>query len=498
MGISKANGWLSGHKNDEHPPKIIVLIGDGEFQEGQNFEALMYLQNHRELNPLIIMDSNKIQSDTWVNKVKSFESLRKKSNRLGINFIELDGHNLAELNKAYIRHFEAKTQGASFLLANTVKGKGVPFAETPTSFEKLELYDFHSGAMSEENFINANNLLANNVTRLLEKFEVDIAPKPRIFENNGLASATTDQVNLLREYTSASVKFFTANSDQHALNADLVKDAGTLEIKRQLPDQFFEFGIAEQDMVSFASGLAASGSVPWCHSFACFLTTRAQEQIFNFCTELRKGVFVGALAGPIPASPGHSHQMVRDVSIMSSMPNLKVFEPVSLRMVREIFDKQKDFAESLYIRLANCNLYLQGYSELPTPPLGELAAIVPIKPLTKKVVILQGAVLLSEVISILHKFDNRGDVAIFSAVWLKEISEKFLRGLQGKEVYVFETSVPDGGFASRLSLSLAEKSVQPSSFFRRGLVGLPECGQNDEVLRFHQLDRNSIYSAVVE
>ena len=83
---------------------------------------------------------------------------------------------------------------------------------------------------------------------------------------------------------------------------------------------------------------------------------------------------------------------------MSSMPNLKVFEPVSLRMVREIFDKQKDFAESLYIRLANCNLYLQGYSELPTPPLGELAVIVPIKPLTKKVVILQGAVLLSEVI----------------------------------------------------------------------------------------------------
>ena len=75
MGLSKANGWLSGHKNTSQNSQIIVLIGDGEFQEGQNFEALMYLQNHKELNPLIIMDSNKIQSDTWVNKVKSFESL---------------------------------------------------------------------------------------------------------------------------------------------------------------------------------------------------------------------------------------------------------------------------------------------------------------------------------------------------------------------------------------------------------------------------------------
>ena len=55
-----------------------------------------------------------------------------------------------------------------------------------------------------------------------------------------------------------------------------------------LPNRFYEFGISEQDMVSFGSGLAATGKIPWMHSFACFLCTRAQEQIFNFCSEKEK------------------------------------------------------------------------------------------------------------------------------------------------------------------------------------------------------------------
>ena len=56
----------------------------------------------------------------------------------------------------------------------------------------------------------------------------------------------------------------------------------------KLPRQFIEFGIAEQDMVFFGSGLAAKKFLPIFHSFSCFLSTRSQEQIFNFCSENRK------------------------------------------------------------------------------------------------------------------------------------------------------------------------------------------------------------------
>ena len=129
------------------------------------------------------MDANKIQSDTWVNKVKYFESLRKKVESFGINFIELDGHNLTELNQAYNQHFETNGQGASFLMANTVKGKGVPFSETPISFQELELYGYHSGAMSEDDFIKANDILTTRLDELL-KYEINNVMKPKMFKKS--------------------------------------------------------------------------------------------------------------------------------------------------------------------------------------------------------------------------------------------------------------------------------------------------------------------------
>ena len=80
------------------------------------------------------------------------------------------------------------------------------------------------------------------------------------------------------------------NKKALVLDADLTKDAGSSKVMLNCPDQFFQFGISEQDMVSFGSGLAAKGFLPIFHSFSCFLSTRSQEQIFNYCSEKRKGI----------------------------------------------------------------------------------------------------------------------------------------------------------------------------------------------------------------
>ena len=108
MGISKANGWISAGNHFGLNSKIILIIGDGEFQEGQNFESLMYLQNNPDLNPLIIMDSNGIQSDTWVDKVKSFKNLEEKIKSFGIEYKEIDGHDFNILNEVIDEHFSKK------------------------------------------------------------------------------------------------------------------------------------------------------------------------------------------------------------------------------------------------------------------------------------------------------------------------------------------------------------------------------------------------------
>ena len=88
MGISKVNGLCFSNKYFKQNEKNIVILGDGELQEGQNWRSLMFLQNNPRLNPLIIIDNNKIQSDTWV-KSKRFPNLKNKIKAFKCNFMKL-------------------------------------------------------------------------------------------------------------------------------------------------------------------------------------------------------------------------------------------------------------------------------------------------------------------------------------------------------------------------------------------------------------------------
>ena len=88
------------------------------------------------------------------------------------------------------------------------------------------------------------------------------------------------------------------------LDADLLSDCGIEAFKAELPERFIECGIAEQHMVSAAGGMALRGLLPVVHSFACFLSTRANEHIYNNATERRKIIYTATLAGAVPGGPG--------------------------------------------------------------------------------------------------------------------------------------------------------------------------------------------------
>ena len=113
---------------------------------------------------------------------------------------------------------------------------------------------------------------------------------------------------------------------------------GLVPFAERFPDRFIECGIAEQDMVSQAGGMALGGLLPVVHSFSCFLSTRPNEQIYNNSTEGKTIVYVGGLAGVIPAGPGHSHQSVREISAVGGIPNLVMVEPCCPEEVGPLLD----------------------------------------------------------------------------------------------------------------------------------------------------------------
>lgn len=338
MGISKINGLSFANKVLRKNEKNIVLLGDGELQEGQNWEALMFLQNNKKISPLIFIDSNKIQSDTWVDKVKNYSKLKNKILSFGLNFQEIDGHDKSHIFNAISSHFK-KNNGASIILANTIKGKGVSFIESTNFKKNMNFYPFHSGALSEKFYYKAKKEILSRIDNFCKLKKIkNPAVKSYSFVKTNL---NLKQISLVEIYSEELFKYVKNNKKAIVLDADLTKDAGSSKVKLNLPKQFVEFGIAEQDMVSFGSGLAAKKLLPIFHSFSCFLSTRSQEQIFNFCTEKRKGIFLGALSGLLPSGPGHSHQMIRDIPIIGSMPNMLILEVFSKKMIQKFFSYQK-------------------------------------------------------------------------------------------------------------------------------------------------------------
>ncbi len=111
------------------------------------------------------------------------------------------------------------------------------------------------------------------------------------------------------------------------LDADLSADCGLRPFENAFPERFIENGIAEQDMVSMAGGLALQGLLPIVNSFGVFLASRANEQIYNNATENTKIIYVCHYAGLIPAGPGKSHQSLRDISLVGALPNCVILEP---------------------------------------------------------------------------------------------------------------------------------------------------------------------------
>ena len=97
------------------------------------------------------------------------------------------------------------------------------------------------------------------------------------------------------------------------LDADLSDDINLKKFEKKFPKRFIQNGIAEQDMVSMAGGLALSGLIPVVNSFASFLTARANEQIYNNATENTKIIYISLYSGLIPAGAGKSHQSLRDI-----------------------------------------------------------------------------------------------------------------------------------------------------------------------------------------
>lgn len=147
------------------------------------------------------------------------------------------------------------------------------------------------------------------------------------------------------------------NNDIVVMDADLACSTQTQVFGKAFPERFFDCGIAEQDMIATAAGLAAEGKTPFVSSFAMFATGRTYDQIRNsVCYSEFNVKIVGTHGGITVGEDGASHQALEDIALMRNIPNMSVIVPADCKECEEVIKFAAENYGPMYIRLPRTNV----------------------------------------------------------------------------------------------------------------------------------------------
>jgi transketolase len=495
MGVSKARGFVLADRALGRSGHVYVLTGDGELQEGQFWESLQPTANRGLHEITMIVDRNRVQSDTWVDQVSDLGNLDVKLRAFGWAVARCDGHDPRSFAET-LAGFEDEPRPKA-IIADTRKGGGVSFMEPEENLPRTEtaLYGYHSGAPGADEYergvaeveARLNGRLNALGAAPIELVEAD-PPERR--------SAPRERQMLVKggAYERAIVQQAEKEPRLVVLDADLRLDCGLVTFRERFPERFYECGIAEQDMVSQAGAMALAGLLPVVHSFACFLSTRPNEQIYNNATEGTKIIYAGSLAGLVPGGPGHSHQSVRDISALGAVPGMSLVEPFTESELEAVLDWAVHRAPgSVYLRLVSVPWAL-GFE----PPW--IDEVVPgrgtvLRPAGDVLFVAAGPVMVAAGWHTAELLGEDGvEAGLVALPWLRDVDGAWLAEVAGgAHIFTLDNHYVTGGQGDAVLAALAADAPDAAGRVHKiGVTEVPKSGGNDEVLRAHGLDAEGI------
>lgn len=257
-------------------------------------------------------------------------------------------------------------------------------------------------------------------------------------------------------YGEAIVALGAENPNVVALEADLGKSTMSTLFQKAYPERYFEMGIAEADMISTAAGLAASGKIAFCSTFAVFAAGRAYDQIRQTVAIGKLNVKIcGSSSGLSDFGDGSTHQAVEDVAIMTAIPNLTVFTPADADEVRLAVRAAAEIEGPVYIRVVRNDLPTYTKGEF-TP--GKLSVLRP----GSDVAIIAHGVMIEAAMNAADILEGKGiSACVVNASTMKPFDSKGVEELshQVKAIVTAEDHSRIGGLASHVALALRRSST---------------------------------------
>lgn len=280
----------------------------------------------------------------------------------------------------------------------------------------------------------------------------------------------------------------------------LVADNGLIvydDFRRDFPDRYFNFGIAEGNMVAAAAGMASCDMVPYCYTINAFLAYRSYEFIRDdVCLQNQNVKIVGIGTGLAYSTLGPSHHTTEDIALLRSLPNLIVFSPATRTEVRWMMKESYKINGPVYIRLGNNQKDF--YESDPHFVLGEPAIV---KKGTDITIMTTGPI-LNEVMMAADLLTQAGiNAEVVSVHTLKPLNNEAVSDMAtatGKLVVVEEHNVI-GGLYATIAEALADCN-QVVPILKIGLEDQFAIGYGtlEEVRAANGLDFNSIYQKIMK
>lgn len=284
------------------------------------------------------------------------------------------------------------------------------------------------------------------------------------------------------------------NPNVVVLDADLGNATKSAAFKKAAPERYFDMGIAEQDMMGTAAGLAACGKIPIASTFAMFAAGRAFEQIRNSIAYPKLNVKIAAThAGVTVGEDGGSHQAIEDISLMRSIPNMTVINPADGKEAEEALKAAVQYYGPVYIRLGRAAVPdLHGDNYQFNWGKGEV-----LREGTDVGIIATG-IMVAKALAAAEKLSEQGiEARVVNIHTIKPIDEALLietAKLTGKVVTAEEHSVI-GGLGSAVSEVLSRQ--QPVKMAMVGVQDTFGCsGSPEDLLTKFHLQAEDIIAAV--
>lgn len=337
QGLSVAAGLAEAARLDGLDKKIYCIVGDGESREGQISEALDYIADRKLTNLLTILNCNEYGQADRVSTQQSADTWKAKLEAMGFTVRVIDGHAPNQI-KAAFDSFTTLAAGSKpmVLIAKTVKGWGSATLQGGGWHGKPASGDALKKALAEldEKRVQLTSSLAST-----DAFEIQPPANaaPREFSAGELPPLSEvmkkyDMGNVLgsgklatrRAYGIALRALGEINDRVVALDADVSNStfADMFAKDADLKERFFECKIAEQNMYSVAAGLSAAGKIPFCSTFAKFVT-RGYDQIEMAINSGANIKIIGSHAGISLASDGPSQMSLPDVAWFRSLSTMR-------------------------------------------------------------------------------------------------------------------------------------------------------------------------------